>query len=384
VSPTALVVGGSGPTGQHVVCGLVSRGFDVSIFHTGAHEAEHPPSVSHIHGDPHFRESISESLRGLDFDVVVAQYGRLRYLVDQLGGHTGHLVAIGSATRIVSHADSPLWDGLGRPSMIPEEWISPSSGKLEGSQDHKLGQRVAETYRHLFEASDRIGFDATYLGYPILYGPRQPGCREWSVVRRVLDGRSSFLLADGGMQLLSRGYTENVAQAPLLAIDRPEVAAGRTFIVTDEHSYTQRQRVEFISHYLQHELRIVDLPYEVATPSHPLLQNTQDHRLITSARIRSDLGYVDVVDQATALERTVEWLVGLSGEALAELERQLGDPFDYAKEDELERVWTAALADLQAVGHEVPEYAHPYRHPHVPNEDWVRPTERILGRPDAR
>ena len=55
----ALVVGGTGPTGPFIVKGLLQRGYEVSIFHRGNHEVEEiPPEVEHIHGDPHFRETI--------------------------------------------------------------------------------------------------------------------------------------------------------------------------------------------------------------------------------------------------------------------------------------------------------------------------------------
>ena len=47
---TALVVGGTGPTGPHIVNGLLERGYQVAILHTGAHESDEiPASVEHIH-----------------------------------------------------------------------------------------------------------------------------------------------------------------------------------------------------------------------------------------------------------------------------------------------------------------------------------------------
>lgn len=50
---TALVVGGTGPTGPHIVDGLLQREFTVAILHTGAHESEQIPDVvEHIHTDP--------------------------------------------------------------------------------------------------------------------------------------------------------------------------------------------------------------------------------------------------------------------------------------------------------------------------------------------
>ena len=38
MSRRALVIGGTGPSGPHVVNGLVDRGFETAILHSGAHE----------------------------------------------------------------------------------------------------------------------------------------------------------------------------------------------------------------------------------------------------------------------------------------------------------------------------------------------------------
>ena len=74
-----LVVGGTGPTGRSSSNGLRERGHDVTIFHRGTHEIpEIPDDVEHIHGDPHFLETIDEAIAGHTFDQVVATYGRIR------------------------------------------------------------------------------------------------------------------------------------------------------------------------------------------------------------------------------------------------------------------------------------------------------------------
>jgi len=36
----ALVIGGSGPTGPHVLAGLLERGYDVAMLHRGVHEPD--------------------------------------------------------------------------------------------------------------------------------------------------------------------------------------------------------------------------------------------------------------------------------------------------------------------------------------------------------
>lgn len=368
---SALVVGGTGPTGPDVVNGLLGRGFDVTIFHGGFHEAEFAGEVRHIHGDPHFRETIEEALGDTEFDVVIAQYGRLRHLTAHFAGRTGHLVGIGGATGQLAAQDAPEWGGLGRPAVVTE-----GQQILEtDEQRNKFGFRMAQACQGLLDAHARGDFTATYIGYPMLYGPHQPGLREWCVVRRILDGRRQLILPDGGLKLESRGYVANVALAPLLAVDHPEVSGGRSYVVADTEVHTVRQRVEFIARYLDHELEVVDVPFPYATPAHPLYRSSRAHRVGSSQRVRDELGYVDTFPAAEGLARTVDWLTANPPLPGGELEQQLGDPFDYQGEETLIRAWGGALTQLRDVTYEVPEYAHIYRHPKQPHEQWTRPQD---------
>ncbi|MBC8342296.1 MAG: epimerase, partial [Proteobacteria bacterium] len=83
----ALVVGGTGPTGHFIVNGLLERGYDVAILHTGAHEIpEIPPEVEHIHTDPYSEEAFASAIGSRTFDLCVAMYGRLRSIADQMKG----------------------------------------------------------------------------------------------------------------------------------------------------------------------------------------------------------------------------------------------------------------------------------------------------------
>jgi len=92
----ALVIGGTGPTGPFIVSGLRRRGYKVTIFHRGTHEiAEIPQEVEHIHGDPHFAETIDAALSGRTFDLAIASYGRVRLLAHALKGRAGRFIALG-------------------------------------------------------------------------------------------------------------------------------------------------------------------------------------------------------------------------------------------------------------------------------------------------
>ena len=362
----AMVVGGTGPTGPDVVAGLLDRGYRTTIFHSGKHEVPLPGDVEHIHGDPHFPETIADALGSRAFDVVILQYGRLRHLAEHLRGRAGHVVAIGGMNSPLAGPADKRWGALGRPAVLREE------DRIlldEPDEPSKLGFKIAEASRRLFELREAGDFRATYIVYPTLYGPRQPGCSEWHVVRRLRDGRTRLVLPDGGLRLESRGYVGNVALAPLLALDRPDVSDGKTYVVTERDIYTTRQRVEFIASQMGRELEIVDMPYALATPAHPFYRLGGQHRVGLADRVRTELGYDDRYDTAVALAATVDWLLA-TPDAISEIERQLADPFDYAFEDELIGWWAAASGTAPSPASGGYQYSHIYRHPKQVNEDW--------------
>ena len=106
---TALVIGGSGPTGPHVLAGLLERGYDVTMLHRGVHEPDDLPDVRHIHADPHFADSLTDAIDDLSFDLIVAMYGRVKEVARVAAPRCGHLVAISGV---------PLYRGFVDPASI--------------------------------------------------------------------------------------------------------------------------------------------------------------------------------------------------------------------------------------------------------------------------
>jgi nucleoside-diphosphate-sugar epimerase len=366
----ALVVGGTGPSGPDVVRGLLERGFETTIFHGGAHEVPLPDEVRHIHGDPHFPETIAAALGDTEFDGVIAQYGRLRHLTAHLSGRAGQIVAIGGAMSPLALPADTRWGPIGRPAVVREE----ERHLLGDANENKLGFRIAQAATEFLEAGAGAGgsFAATYIAYPTLYGPRQPGSPEWSIVRRLRDQRPWIVIPDRGLRIESRAYVRNVAQAPLAAIDHPAAAAGRSYIVADRDVYAVRQRIEFIARHMGVEVELVDMPYQFATPAHPLYRGGPSHHATRSDAIRHELGFSDVFDTATALAQTVDWLLAASEVEIAEIESQLGDSFDYGFEDALITWWQDVTAAPPQPADGEYTYSHIYRHPSTPGERWRR------------
>lgn len=338
----ALVVGGTGPTGHFVVNGLRARGYRTTILHSGRHEVDEiPDDVEHVHTDAYDPAKLGAALEGRTFDLCVAAYGRLRTTAALTAGKVGRFLSVGGMPAYRGYMNPGLYDPPGLPVPTRED------AALVGdeSEDDK-GYRVARSELSVFEHHP----DGTHFRYPYVYGPYQPVPREWCVVRRILDGRPFIVVPDGGLTLHHFGYAENLAHALLLAVDRPEAAAGRIYNCGDAEILTLRQVVEVIAAGLEHRWEIVSMPWELATPARPLVtQPLATHRVTSLARLEQDLGYRDVVPPRTALVRTARWLVEHRPAPGGMEEQILQDPFDYAAEDALVEGWRRALASLPKV-----------------------------------
>jgi nucleoside-diphosphate-sugar epimerase len=363
----ALVIGGTGPTGPYIVDGLVDRGWEVTVLHSGQHEVDFKIEVEHLHADVHFREPLEAAIGIRHWELVVAAYGRLRLAVDVLRDHTGRLVALGGGP--LAARDDPRWGPLGPAANLDEQ-----GGLQEIDPLHnKLAWQMAQAEQALFSAHRAGHFSATQICYPLVYGPRQPGATDWCVVRRVIDRRRHFVIADGGIKVEARAFAANAAHAVLLAIDRPEIAAGKKYLVSDDLHHTMRQRIEGIAAIMGHTFELVDMPWDLALPCHPLWRHTRDNRWRDTSLIRRELGYAAVVDPYSALRQSVQWLLDHRTHAAREIEQQLGDPFDYAREDALIRQWQTQRLRHGDVDYPLPTQAHIYRHPSKINEGWKRP-----------
>ena len=358
----ALVVGGTGPTGPFIVNGLLTRGYDVAIFHRGTHEIpEIPPCVEHIHGDPHFRETIDEALGGRDFDLVVATYGRLRHVAEALVGKTDRLIAVGGVAVYRGFTDAERLVPAGMPVPTQED------AQLVVDEDEpRFCRLLTMTENAVMDAHP----NATIFRYPYVYGPYQLVPREWCVIRRILDKRPFIIVPDGGLTLASHGYAGNLAHAVLLAIDQPEVSQGQIYNCGDEQTLTLRQTVEIIAATMNSSIEIVNFPDEVASPARPYrLREHSHHWMMDIFKLKSELGYRDVLPVQEALPKTVRWYLQNPPERDGEIEKRLADPFDYETEDRLVEIHRDAVNRMKQICFSTQTTRpHPYPHPKSPGE----------------
>lgn len=328
----ALVIGGTGPSGHLIVNGLLRRGYHVAILHTGRHELEEiPNAVEHIHTDPFSEDALRDALGDRNFDLTIAAYGRLRRIAEIMAGRTGRFISIGGAPAYRGYMNPAILRPAGMP--VPTKEDAPI---VPVEAEDPKGWRVAQTEQAVFDRHP----DATHFRYPFLYGPYQIAPREWCVVRRILDRRDSIIVPEDGLSLNHSGYVENVAHAVLLAVDHRNASKGQIYNCGDERLLTLRQTIEVIAEALGHNLEIVSMPWRYAVPARPMIaQPWTTHRVLDLTKLRTQLGYADLVPPERGLAITAKWLHDHPLERGGTGEKILQDPFDYRAEDELLAAW---------------------------------------------
>ena len=330
--PRALVVGGTGPTGIWIVHGLVGRGYDVTILHRGTHEREETPAVvEHLHADPYDAEQTRAALDGRTFDVTVAMYGRLRRLAEIMAGRTGQFVSVGGVPAYRGWMNAWLFDPPGLPVPVGED----AETVREPGEDEK-GYRVV-THR-----GRRVRAPSGRRALPVPVRVRSVPARAARVVDRETGARRAaphHRRRRRPHAAPSRLHREPRARGA--ARGRPTRRRRREGVQRgDEEVLSVRQVVSLVAAALGHEFDIVSMPYELAIPARPLLaQPLPTHRVLDLTRLKSDLGYHDVVPAREAVQHTARWLAANPIEPGAQEETVLTDPFDYAAEDELVDEW---------------------------------------------
>ncbi len=328
---SVLVVGGTGPTGPAIVNRFLRLGAKVTIYHTGAHEADFEGDVEHLHGDAREAADIHEKLGTRDWEVAVLTSGRLRALAAELAG---------KARRVVGITGQPVYQGTMRPT--PEGRLPlPISETAERQNDAtNYTGKVAEGEDQLFEQHRQGDFEAVVVRYPGVYGPRGPLSHEWAVVKRILDKRQAMILPHDGLTYFQRGYAENLGQLVFLAATVP-AAAGEAFNAGDERVLSGRAVAEAIADELGHPLRFVGVAAQFCRGFYPLAQKSS--LILDMSKARTLLGYADVVDVEAATRLTARWL---AEHHPPDMSPAFAGSFDYDAEERIIEAWEAATAAL--------------------------------------
>ena len=230
----ALVTGGAGFIGSHLVNGLLDSGYSVAVvdnlasgqlrnlnhqatfYHAELNDArldqiiqrERPEIVFHLAAQSSVRQSAVDPLTDADTNVL----GTVRLL--------SAAASEGVEKFIFSSTGGAIY---GDPETIPCDEDTP----VNPLTPYALSKRVGEQYLELFH--DTYGLDYTILRYANVYGPGQDPHGEAGVVSifagMMLKGERPHIFGDGSQQR-DFVFVSDVVEANLSAIHRGH---GRTY-----------------------------------------------------------------------------------------------------------------------------------------------------------
>ncbi|AEE45903.1 NAD-dependent epimerase/dehydratase family protein [Cellulomonas fimi] len=343
---TALVIGGTGQVGRAVVPALVGDGWAVRVLSRGSRADAATVEAWGAHGvvgDRRDPEVVRRALHG-GVDVVVDVVGYDdRDAVPLLAhrGQVGSAVVVSSAAVYVDDAGDGLETDRFGTFPVPLDESRPT---VDAGRDTYATGKVA-----LERAWLHSPVPTTALRAAAIHGPGCVQPREWTFVRRVLDGRDVRVLAHDGESRFQTVATAVLAELVRLAAARP---GDRVLNAADPDAPTVAEIARVVDATLGAQSRTVTFPGPPRgnlglTPwsvPHPLV--------LDMTRAASELGYVAPGSYAVTAPAAVHWLVDEASrrdwrDAFPGFVRMeaMGDFFDYAAEDAFLAAGAGARAD---------------------------------------
>ncbi len=302
----ALVTGGAGFIGSHLVDALLADGADVVVIDdlsTGRADNV-SPAADLVDGSVIDQVALDAAVQGCDVVFHQAAIPSVPRSVQwpietdraNTGGTLGVLVAAHRAgvRRVVIASSSSVYGG-------EHHGPTPETVTLTPHSPYAVSKLNGEHYARVF--AELYGLDTVALRYFNVFGPRQaPDSAYAAVIPRFADallkGQPPVVFGDG---LQSRDFTfvGDAVQANLCAARAPAaVCAGAAFNVARGEPHTLLELIEVLQSYLEVDIAPQHLDTRPGDVRH-------SHADISAAREK--LGYRPRVSFADGLAETLAW-----------------------------------------------------------------------------
>lgn len=304
----ALVTGGAGFIGSHVVEELVGMGVDtISIDDYFAGKQE---NLAHLKNAPNFHEvncditDRDELARHFDrVDVVFHQAASKKTIclnnpprdleINALG--TFHLLELARDTGVKKFVHVSTGSVYGEAQYHPQDEKHPLVPTSYYGVSKLAGERYAKCFDMLYD------LNTTVLRYFHVYGPRQESSEVGGVVsiftRTMLAGKPITIFGDGTQQR-SFTWVKDVVRANLLAAVTP-AARGEAYNCASGITVTIKELADMVADILHVE--DLQINYE------DWLVGDIKVFDIDNSKIKRDLGLNFLTDFRKGLEMTVDW-----------------------------------------------------------------------------
>jgi nucleoside-diphosphate-sugar epimerase len=303
----ALVTGGGGFIGSHLVRRLLRDGFEVRVldnFATGRREnlLDVWDDVELVEGDIQSYERVHTAVRGCH---VVAHLAALpsvpRSVQDPLTSNATNVT--GTLNVLLAARDA----GIGRLVYASSSSVygaNPDMPKREEQptlpiSPYAVAKLAGESYCRAF--NEVFGLETVSLRFFNVFGPGQDPLSQYAAViprfiTSLLDGRPPTIFGDGE-QSRDFTYVDNVLDGIVLALGTPG-NRGQAFNLATGHGVTLNELHRLLAEIIGSDVEPV---YEEARPGEVR------HSEADIARAREALGFEPAVSTQEGLARTVEY-----------------------------------------------------------------------------
>ncbi|UCG52589.1 MAG: SDR family NAD(P)-dependent oxidoreductase [Candidatus Latescibacterota bacterium] len=304
----ALVTGGAGFIGSHVVEELVKMGIDtisVDNYFAGKHEnLEHLkdyPNFHEVECDITDRDELAKHFPGVEAVFHQAASKKTICLNDPPrdlainAEGAFHLLELSRDHGVKKFVHISTGSVYGEAQYYPQDEKHPLVPTSYYGVSKLAGERYAKCFNLLYD------LDTTVLRYFHVYGPRQESSDVGGVVsiftRRLIEGKPLTIFGDGTQQR-SFTWVKDVVKANLLAATTP-AAKGEIYNCASGITVTIQKLAEMVADILG--VRDPQINYEDWQVGDIKVFN------IDNSKIRGELGLDFLTDFRKGLEMTVEW-----------------------------------------------------------------------------
>lgn len=304
----ALVTGGAGFVGSHLVEELVKMGVDtISIdnYFAGKHE-----NLEHLKDYPNFTEVKCDVL---DFDELEKHFDGVEVVFHQAASKkticlndprldleinakgTFNLLELAMKYGVKKFVHASTGSVYGEAQYYPQDESHPLVPTSYYGISKLAGEKYVKVFQHLYD------LDTTVLRYFHVYGARQESSEVGGVVsiftRLMLEGEPITIFGDGTQQR-SFTYVKDVVKVNIFAAITPGTK-GEVYNCASGIKVTIKQLAGMIAEIL--EVKNQKINYKDWMPGDIKIFD------IDNSRIKEELGIEFLVDFKKGLEFTIEW-----------------------------------------------------------------------------
>ncbi|MCI5065276.1 NAD-dependent epimerase/dehydratase family protein [bacterium] len=304
----ALVTGGAGFIGSHLVEKLVKMGVEtvsVDDYFAGKHE-----NLAHLKSYDNFQEekcditdlpALTKLFQGVD--VVFHQAASKKTIcinnprrdLEINAGGTFNLLELSRDTGVKKFVHASTGSVYGEAQYFPQDEKHPLDPTSYYGVSKLAGEKYARAFSHLYD------LDTTMLRYFHIYGPRQESSDVGGVVsifaRRFLHGQPITIFGDG-TQERSFTYVEDVVQANIAAATT-EGTKGQVYNCASGIKVTINELAQLVAQQL--DIAEPEIQYGDWLPGDIKVFD------IDNSKIKRDLKMNFLTDFEAGLKYTIDW-----------------------------------------------------------------------------